>query len=86
MKMDIAEIRELARRFSPEQIEQCIGRQLEAGENVCLRDGPTEKIVNELAKAQFIRELVGKGMSFPDALRELARRMRELQKENKINE
>jgi hypothetical protein len=54
----------------------------ETGANVCLRDEATEKIINELAKAQFIRELLEKGMSFPDALRELARRMRELQKEN----
>ena len=80
--MDIKEIRELARRFSPEQIEQCIGQQIETGANVCLRDEATEKIINELAKAQFIRELLEKGMSFPDALRKLARRMRELQKEN----
>jgi len=80
--MDIKEIRELAQRFSPEQIEQCIGQQIETGANVCLRDETTEKIINELAKAQFIRGLIEKGMSFPDALRELARRMRELQKEN----
>jgi hypothetical protein len=78
--MDIKEIRELAQRFSPDQIEQCIGQQLETGANVCLRSESTEKVINELAKAQFIRELTEQGMALPDALRELARRMREIQK------
>jgi hypothetical protein len=78
--MDIKEIRELAQRFSPDQIEQCIGQQLETGANVCLRNESTEKVINELAKAQFIRELTEQGMALPDALRELARRMREIQK------
>ncbi|GAB4487409.1 MAG: hypothetical protein OHK006_16470 [Thermodesulfovibrionales bacterium] len=41
---------------------------------------PLLLIHNELAKAQFIRELVAQGISFADALRELAK-MRELQKE-----
>jgi len=79
--MEVREIRELAERFSPGQIEQCIGKQLETGANVCLRSESTEKVVNELAKAQFIRKLIDQGISLPDALRELARRMRELQKE-----
>ena len=80
--MDIKEIRELAQRFSPEQIDQCIGQQLETDANVCMRDEPEEKIISELAKAQFIRELIEQGMPFPDALRERARRRRELQKEH----
>jgi len=80
--MDIKEIRELAQRFSPEQIDQCIGQQLETGANVCMRDEPTEKIISELAKAQFIRELIKQGMPFPDSLRERARRRREIQKEH----
>jgi hypothetical protein len=50
--MDIKEIRELAQRFSPGQIEQCIGQQIETGTNFCLRDETKEKIINELAKAQ----------------------------------
>ena len=79
--MDVREIRELTERFSPDQIEQCIGQQIETGANVCLRSESTEKVINELAKAQFIRKLTEQGMSLPDALRELARRMRELQKE-----
>jgi Mn-dependent DtxR family transcriptional regulator len=46
-------------------------------------DESTEKILNELAKAEFIKELQNKGISFTDALRELARRMRLLQGKTK---
>jgi uncharacterized protein YoaH (UPF0181 family) len=78
--MEIVEIRELARRFTPEQINNCITQQIETGENICLRDESTEKVVNELSKAQFIRELMSQGVSMPDAIRELARRIRRVQK------
>jgi uncharacterized protein YoaH (UPF0181 family) len=78
--MDIEEIRELARKFTPGQIDGCITQQIETGENICLRDESTEKIVNELSKAQFVRELMAQGMSMPDAIRELARRIRRVQK------
>lgn len=78
MPLDLKEIRELASRFTPEQIEGCITQQISTGENVCLRNDASEEIVNELAKAQFIRDLTGKGLSLAEALRELARRMRAL--------
>lgn len=79
MAIDLKEIKELSKRFTPEQIEGCITQQLETGENVCLRDESSEKIINELAKARFIRSLMDEGMSLADALRELARRMRQVQ-------
>lgn len=78
--MDIEEIRELANKFTPEQINGCITQQIETGENICLRDDSTEKIVNELSKAQFVRELMAQGIDMPDAIRELARRIRRVQK------
>ncbi len=78
--MDIKEIKELARKYSPEQIEGCISQQLDSGQNVCLRNEKTEVIINELAKAQFVRELTDSGISLADALRELAHRMRTIQK------
>lgn len=78
-EMDIREIRELSKRFTPEQIEGCITQQLETGQNICLRNASSEKIINELAKAKFVRDLMEKGLSLPDALRELARKMREIQ-------
>ncbi len=74
------EIKELARRFTPEQIESCITQQIETGENVCLRSESAEKVIRELAKAEFIKRQMASGMSLADALRELARRMRQAQK------
>jgi hypothetical protein len=79
-------IREIAKRYSPEQIEGCITKQIETGKNVCLRDKNSEKIINELSKAEVVRDLMDRGLELADALRELARRMRLVQsgfKENK---
>lgn len=77
--MDIKEIREIAKRYTPEQIEGCITQQMETGKNVCVENESTEKILSDLSKAVFIKELISGGMNFADALRELARRMRQLQ-------
>lgn len=79
--MDVKEIKELAKRFSPEQIEGCITQQLETGKNVCLKNPSAEYIINELSKAEFIKKLIAEGMELADALRELARRMRSIQRE-----
>lgn len=78
--MDIKEIRELAKKFTPEEIETCIKQQLQEGTNICEVTGPTERVIGELAKAEFVKELMGKGMSLTDAVRELARRIRLVQK------
>ena len=79
--MDVKEIKELAKRFTPEQIEGCITQQLETGKNVCLKNPSAEYIINELSKAEFIKKLMNEGMELADALRELAKRMRSIQKE-----
>lgn len=76
---DVKEIRELAKRFTPEQIESCITRQIETGKNECLRNPSTEYIIDELSKAGFVKDLMDEGMTLADALRELARRMRNIQ-------
>jgi phosphoribosyl-ATP pyrophosphohydrolase len=80
MDTDVRDIKELAKKFTPEQIEGCIAQQIETGQNICLRDKSAEKIVNELAKAEYVKRLVKKGMTIADALRELASRMRQVQK------
>ncbi len=73
----IKEIKELAQKYRPDQIERCITQQLETGENVCIVDETTEKVIGELSKASFIRRMMDeKGMTLPDALRELSNRMR----------
>lgn len=77
--MDIKRIREIAKKFSPEDIEGCISNQIETGRNVCLTDATSEKIISELSKAAIVRELIDQGMDLAGALRELARRMRLVQ-------
>ncbi len=77
--MNIRQIKDIAKKYTPEQIEGCITQQIETGENVCLTDENSERTINELSKAEVIRELVDRGMSLADALRELARRMRLVQ-------
>ena len=76
--MDIKEIREIAKKYTPEQIEGCITQQLETGKNICIENQDTVKILNDLSQAEFVRELMKEGMSLADALRELARRVRRL--------
>ncbi len=79
-EIHIKEIKELARKFTPEQIENCITQQMQKGANVCEISGPTEYVINELSKAGFVRDLMDKGMSLTDAVRELAKRIRLVQK------
>ncbi|MEW6585222.1 MAG: hypothetical protein AB1442_06375 [Nitrospirota bacterium] len=74
--MDVKQIREIAKKYTPEQIEGCITQQIETGGNVCLKIDGNEEIINDLSKAEVIRELMDQGFSLADALRELARRMR----------
>lgn len=78
-EIHIREIKELAQKFTPEEIETCIMQQLTEGQNVCNISGPTEYVINELAKAELVRELMEKGMSMTDAVRELAKRIRMVQ-------
>jgi hypothetical protein len=82
--MDIKQIKDIAKKYAPEQIEGCITQQIETGKNICLTDEASEKIIEDLSKAEVIRELVDKGMSLADALRELARRMRLVQSGFKV--
>lgn len=79
-EIHIREIRELAKKFTPEQIENCITQQMQEGMNICDISGPTEHVISELAKASLVRDLMDKGMSMTDAVRELAKRIRLVQK------
>lgn len=78
--IDIKEIRELAKKFTSEEIESCIQQQLKEGENICDIKGPIEYVIGELAKAEVVKKLMEEGMSISDAVRELARRIRLVQK------
>lgn len=74
--MDTRELKRIAERFSLEEIERCIDQQTSRGSNVCTTPGPDDEIFAELSKATVIRELMDQGSSFPEALRELGRRIR----------
>jgi hypothetical protein len=78
--VDVKEIRDIAKKFTPEQIESCITQQIETGKNICLKNPDAEYIINELSKAEFIKRRMAEGMELADALRELANRMRSIQK------
>lgn len=77
--INFKEIRYLSERFTPEQIESCIASQIERGDNKCEISGPTEEVINELVKAEFVRKKIAEGASQKDAIRELATRIRSLQ-------
>ncbi len=77
--MSIKEIKELAKRFTIEELELCITETIEKGENYCQVRGDTLEVINTLAKAQTVRELMEQGMSEIEAIRELARRIRKIQ-------
>ncbi len=79
MSDEMKQIKEIAQRYTPEEIENCITQQVDSGRNVCLSDERSEKIVSQLSKAGVVRDFMNQGMSLADSLRELARRMRLLQ-------
>ena len=80
--MNIKEIKELAKRFTPDQIEKCIDQTLKIGKPTlkgCEVSGDIVDVLNTLAKAETVRELMEQGMTEVEAIRELARRIRKLQ-------
>jgi hypothetical protein len=79
MSDELKQIKDIAQKYSPEEIESCITQQVETGKNICLTDERSEKIISELSKAGVIKDLMSQGLGLSDALRELARRMRLLQ-------
>ncbi|ACO03110.1 MAG TPA: hypothetical protein DEP48_06490 [Persephonella sp.] len=80
--MNIKEIKELAKKFTPQQLELCIDQTLKLGKpelEGCEVSGDVMEVINTLAKAQTVRELMEQGMSEIEAIRELARRIRKIQ-------
>jgi hypothetical protein len=79
--LHLAEIRALAQRFEPDELEACIRDQLEEGANVCEPSGKTEEIVGVLAKAEFVKARMAQGATLAEAMRELGRRIRAVQQQ-----
>ncbi len=83
--IDIREIRALAKKFSPEEMEECIELHLKKEKHECPLAGTTDHIINELAKAEFVRKLVDKGTLPLDAVRQLAEKIRQYHQEGEKN-
>lgn len=77
--IDIKEIKQLAKKFTAEELDICINQQLNQGSNVCGLSGSNEYVINELAKAEFVRQKMDEGVSLIDAVRELASKIRRFQ-------
>lgn len=74
--MESRELKRLVEKFSIERLDSCIREQLEKGENTCEIRDSTDEVIAELSKATVVRDLMDKGMNFPEALRELGKRIR----------
>jgi cell fate (sporulation/competence/biofilm development) regulator YmcA (YheA/YmcA/DUF963 family) len=74
--MKTQDIKKLVEKYSPEQIEACIRQQIEKGENACESVDAADEVIEELSRAEVVREMMDQGMKFSDALRELGRRIR----------
>jgi hypothetical protein len=76
--METKELKKLVEKYSLQQLESCIMQQLEKGANECDTVDGAGEVVNELSKAEVVRELMDQGRSFSEALRELGRRIRDV--------
>jgi proline dehydrogenase len=72
----IADVKALARKYTPEEIEACIHDQITKGTNTCSTGPSHEALLKDLARAQVVRDLMDDGLNLHDALREVARRIR----------
>jgi cell fate (sporulation/competence/biofilm development) regulator YmcA (YheA/YmcA/DUF963 family) len=70
------DLKKITEKYSTDQLEACIRQQLDKGENACEIVDGTDSVIEELSKAEVVRELMDQGMKFSDALRELGRRIR----------
>lgn len=77
----VAEIRELAKRFSADQIEHCMELVLQQQDNPCFDTREAEEAMNVLAKAEFVKSQMERGDTLAEAMRELGRRIRAAQGE-----
>ncbi|HLC16513.1 MAG TPA: hypothetical protein VJL89_09845 [Thermodesulfovibrionia bacterium] len=77
--LHLKEIRSLADKFSPNEINTCIEQQLKEGENICLIGKSPDEVINVLSKAEFVKSLMDDGLTLTESVRELARRIRSIQ-------
>lgn len=74
--MDTGSLKKITEKYSIVQLEACIQQQLDKGENACELVDKSDEVITALSKAEVVRELMDKGMTFSEALRELGKRIR----------
>ncbi|HTF99943.1 MAG TPA: hypothetical protein VK654_05090 [Nitrospirota bacterium] len=74
--MKTQDLKKIAERYTPQQLESCIREQLAKGANSCNVIDEENEVMAFLGKAEVVRELMDQGMTFSEALRELGRRIR----------
>ncbi len=76
-KTSIPLVRELASRYSHDELEHCITQQLTDGVNPCLAENDPDTVVAILAQASYVSEWVKKGFSLPQGMRALGAQRRQ---------
>jgi hypothetical protein len=74
-------VRELAEKYSHDELEKCIDQQIAKGTNPCHCCETTEETVNVLSKASWVKKQIEDEncQSVTDAIRKLAASMRAVQ-------
>lgn len=72
----VVEIRRLAAEFDSETLKHCMDLALQGQPNPCYTKQDQVEMVNVLAKAGVVSDLMQQGLTLRGAMRELGRRMR----------
>ena len=78
-RINLGEIRKVAVQFNLQTIRECQLQAMNNQDNVCYSAAGTEAVMNVLAKAEFVRNKMEKGIQSNDAIRELGKRIRSFQ-------
>lgn len=74
----ITDVRDLANQFDAAALTQCMEQALQDNSNPCYSAVVADEVINVLAKARFVKQLILQGMPIHEAMRELGKRMRAL--------
>lgn len=74
--MDVKEIRELAAKYSFDELEQLVEEMLSTEGEAIQTNPERSELFNSLVKAEAVRKFMDQGMTQGEAIRELGRKMR----------
>jgi hypothetical protein len=78
----MAMVRQLVHKYTLEDLGQCMNEQISKASNACVNNGSRDDMLNALAKAGFVKQLMAQEWLLNQAMRELGRRMRALSGES----